>query len=169
MNRLTPLLRHAPLRPGKPLRRGTPLRPRPALPVGGSLTRSAKGGTGLRKTRLNPINRERRARLLLRQFGPPERRAWIASLPCITCGRRATAEAPNHNSHVRQTRAAGGGPDDVAPQCPACHRELEQVGREEFCRRRGRTVEDLDLAVDLIAEQWREKVRRETSAERSDL
>lgn len=148
-----------------PLRRSAPRRPCTTLPTGVSLARSAKVGTGLRRTKLNPINRERKARLVLQQFGPPERRAWIASLPCITCGRRPIPEAPNHNSHIKRTRAAGGGPEDIGSQCWECHHELEQVGRAAFCARRNRTVEDLDLAVDLIAEQWWEKVSRGTSTE----
>lgn len=149
------LRRRTPLRPGKVRLKRSPLRPRrAALPSGGRGLRSAKGGTGLRQTRLRAINPERRARLLVEQFGPPERRAWIASLPCLTCGRLSTPDLPSHNSHIKHTRAADGGPEDVGPQCWECHHELEHYGTETFCRRRGRTVEDLFLAVDLIAEQW---------------
>lgn len=126
-------MKRTPLRPGtKPLARHSGL-PRARKP-------------------LRARNPERQERLLERQFGPPERRAWIASLPCATCPavRGRPSPPPSENSHVR-SRGAGGGPDDVVPQCAACHRELHR-GRKSFEARHG-----LDLAAlaAAYARRWR--------------
>jgi hypothetical protein len=77
-------------------------------------------------------------------------------LPCATCGRGATKYRPNHNSHVRHSRGAGGGPDDVIAQCWRCHRALGDEGIATFCVRRNSTPEHLYRLADLTAEAWRQ-------------
>jgi hypothetical protein len=116
----------------------------------------ARSGAGLRQKRLNPINRERLARTHERQYGSPERRAWVASLPCATCGRRATEDVPNHNSHVRHSRGAFGGPEDIIAQCGSCHLALHAQGIETFCARRNSMPAHLYAIADRTAAAWRE-------------
>lgn len=151
--------RHPSLRPRKRFGRRTPL----GVEVRGARSRvvgkpapAATRGAGLRQTRLNPINRERLARTHERQYGSPERRAWVASLPCATCGRRPTEAVPNHNSHVTRSRGAGGGPGDVIAQCLSCHLALASEGIATFCARRNSTRADLYALADKTAAAWRE-------------
>lgn len=118
-------LRRTPLARGSnPLRRRAPLK----------ATAKLEGGEPLkRRTRLNPINRERKARLYAEQFGPEAE--VIRQLPCVACGH----EAPSIPHHVK-SRGAGGRREAQVPLCQSdprfgylgCHEELHAVGRRTF-------------------------------------
>lgn len=88
-----------------PLRRKTPLRNR---------------------TRINPLNEERRAQRRAEEFGPQAE--LCRGLPCCVC----FAPPPSDPAHVR-TRAAGGRDDaNVVPLCRAHHTEQHTVGIKTF-------------------------------------
>lgn len=114
MKRSAPLRRHAPLASGAPLER---------------------------KTRLAPVNRERRAKLRAIQFGAHA--DVIRSLPCCACGR----PGPSDPHHVR-SRGAGGDRRHIAPLCRADHDALHRMGRASF-----EAARSVDLAA-VAAELW---------------
>ena len=57
-----------------------------------------------------------------RIYGPPARRAWVKSLPCIVCG-----HVPSENAH---TENGGMGRkadyDTIAPMCRTHHRAFDE-------------------------------------------
>lgn len=126
-------MRRSPLRPGtkglarSPLRRGT------------TLLR--------RKTRLNPVDEERAARLRREQFGG--KAEWIRSLPCATCPRRP----PSDPSHVK-TRGAGGKAKHLIPQCHEDHVEFHSAGIETFHERRGLASGTLLALAEEYSARW---------------
>lgn len=126
-------MKRSPLAPGRPPKRRTPLR------SASHLERSELR----REARINPVNRERRARLYERNFGAYS--DVIRALPCCTCGRRA----PSDPSHVRARGMGGcnGSKRDLVPQCRECHRAFE-ADRAGFQAARG-----IDLAA-VAAELW---------------
>ena len=68
-------------------------------------------------------------------YGSEERVEWIRSFRCSTC---RDEPSPSEASHVVAKRPRGrGGPEQVIPQGPACHRELHALGAKTFERRRG--------------------------------
>ena len=79
-----------------------------------------------RRTRIAPINRERKAKLAAIQYG--RKAAWIRTLPCEACGAWPTVA-----HHVR-TKGAGGSSDDLAPLCAECHDLVHTLGRSTFRR-----------------------------------
>ncbi len=81
-----------------------------------------------REKGLRAINPERRRLLFERQFGSKERTRFIRDFPCATC---TNSKRLTQCSHVK-SRGAGGGPDDMIPQCYQCHHELHQIGLEAF-------------------------------------
>ena len=104
-----------------PLKRKTPL---------------VRGTSQLKRSNLKPRNVERAAAERLRDFGPQAE--WMRDLPCSTCG----ARPPSEPSHVGHSRGAGGTRDDLAPQCPDCHRAVHR-GRLTFERERGVALAEL--------------------------
>lgn len=84
-----------------------------------------------RKANLKPkVPAKRSAKAVrekLRAYGPAERRAWIASLPCVIC-----SATPSQNAHVRTSANAGTGykPDAkwIIPLCARCHQLQEDHG-----------------------------------------
>lgn len=108
-------------------------------------------------TRSAPLpkrNAKRAAAKLIRNYGPPSRREWVASLPCATCG----APPPSENSHVHATGMGGCGGDlqDVIPQCRPCHEELH-AGIKTFLAERGETIEWLEELAAQVAAEWERK------------
>lgn len=86
----------------------------------------------MKKSRLNPVNRKRREKRFLREFGSEERVDWYRRQPCDTCGKPAGdgVDTPlNECSHV--VHAAGKRPHHMVPQCRYCHLEYH-AGRETF-------------------------------------
>lgn len=90
----------------------------------------------MKKTPVNPVNRKRRRRLFLEQYGESYG-DWIRSMPCIGCGRLDEIQA----SHV-QSKGAGGKKDSLVPMCFDCHSEYGR-GRHTFERRH-----DIDLELE---------------------
>lgn len=127
----SPIRRHAPLAPGKPPKRNAPIR------SASHLERSELR----REARINPVNRERRAKLRAIQFG--EHADTVRSLPCCACGSRSQI----HPHHVR-SRGAGGTAADLAPLCMTCHDRVHTMGRLSFEAAHG-----IDLAA-VAAELW---------------
>lgn len=60
-----------------------------------------------------------------RQFG--EIREWAIRMPCCTCFRHP-GETGSQPSHAK-SRGAGGGADDIGPQCMWCHQLFHTLGR----------------------------------------
>ena len=80
-----------------------------------------------RRTPIRKRNPERLARLQVQQFGPGEYKAHIKSLSCLVCGCW-----PVDPAHVLKTRAAGGGPEGMAPLCREHHIAFESIGEDRF-------------------------------------
>lgn len=109
--------------------------------------------TELRRTGpIRRVNRERRERRFERAYESDARVEWIHGLGCATC----PAPDPSECSHVL-TRAAGGGPDDMIPQCFGCHDAFHSLGRETF--EREYDVNLASLAAE-YARRWRERLPR---------
>lgn len=80
-----------------------------------------------RRTPIRKRNPERLARLQVEQFGADGYKEHIKSLPCLVCG-----SWPVDPAHVLRTRAAGGGPDGMAPLCREHHTAFDSLGEERF-------------------------------------
>lgn len=112
------------------------------------LREEGKKFSHLKRTRINPVNPERKRRLREQKFG--EKADWISSLPCDTCG----APPPSDPSHY-PSRGAGGTKKDLFPQCRSCHEELG-AGPETFQRKHD---VDLNERTSLYERIWQEEVR----------
>ncbi|HEV2161863.1 MAG TPA: DUF968 domain-containing protein, partial [Stellaceae bacterium] len=68
--------------------------------------------------------------IIPRRLRDPAHLKYVASLPCLICGR-----TPAHAHHLRfaQLRSLGSKPSDewTVPLCPIHHRSLHDAGREE--------------------------------------
>lgn len=87
------------------------------------------------------VNKERQARLYLRNFHGPlenDHSVYVRSLPCCACGRRGLTEAA-HVTHARGMGGANGDWSALAPLCgfdgvrEGCHRlyDEDRVAFEE--------------------------------------
>lgn len=98
----------------KPLARKSPMR---------------RGTSTLKQTPLAPVNRERKAAELLRCYGTPARRDFVTQRDCDTCGREATPDYPNQQSHIEVWGTSyRADKERVITQCFACHGELGAAG-----------------------------------------
>ena len=137
--RYTPLRRQTPLRTSgtalkrTEMKRGPAPRRRAEMPRGGPLPKA---------------NRERLAARREKQRGPHGE--WVSGLPCCTCYPTLYVDGPDFAqrmqrihcggtrlsdpSHFEHTRGAGGGPQDIIPQCRACH-DATTCGVETYAER----------------------------------
>lgn len=115
-----------------PIRRTTPLR---------------------RSSRLAPRNAKRKSERWTRQFGSPERVAFVRSLCCVAC--LNFGEIENH--HIT-SRGAGGVATDIVPLCQTCHRAWHKQGRRTFCARWEIFEEDLRGFAAHTEEMWQKHV-----------
>jgi len=103
----------------------------------------------MKRSRLRPVNRERRDRLREEMFGS-EFIEWIRLRPCGVC-----SESPPSDPHHVRSRAAGGRNDsNVAPLCRVCHTRVHQLGKLTFRSRTGVNLEDVAREEWAI---WKEK------------
>lgn len=111
------------------------------------LNRGTKGlartGGPKRGKGVNPVNRERRAKLREKQFG--RHADFIRSLACVAQG--SYCKGRIEVAHVK-SRGAGGTAKDTVPMCWAHHKLQHWLGRDTFERMQG-----LDLAA-IAAELW---------------
>ena len=91
-----------------------------------------------RKTPMKKIDPKRRARERERAYGPPERRRWIAGLPCSVPGCERTEI---HNAHVKPEGRPTDGPSGMArkedyqqiiPLCWWHHLQIHEIGQRAF-------------------------------------
>ena len=97
-------------------------------------TPKAKGQGLSRTTRVNPVNRQRKAKRMA-CFGPQAR--LCRTLPCVACGRR-----PPSDPHHVLSRGAGGKDADTCSLCRRCHDLLGSIGSKTFEARFGVSLED---------------------------
>jgi len=109
-----------------------------------------------RKTPLKAANPERRARETLRAYGPPERRAWVCSLPCSVPGCWATRSVQAHvNPEGRPSgMARKHDASQIIPLCGIHHQEYHQIGQDSFNRRHNM---DVDMCAMVIDCRWKER------------
>lgn len=107
-------------------------------------TPKAKGQGLARSKRVNPINRERKAKLSAQNFGPCSRMARLS--PCVvkTCKRLP----PHEPAHVRSRGAGGQDFANVVSMCTPHHREQHDSGIQSFQARYGL---DLEAEANAIA------------------
>ncbi len=103
------------------------------------------------RTRINPVNRKRRAKAFVRNFGA--KRAWIVSLDCVVpgCWRR-----PVDPAHVKSVGARGTSADLVA-LCAGPdghHREQHDHGIKTFQAKYGL---DLPAIAAKLEATWQER------------
>jgi|SRR5882672_4020261 len=79
----------------------------------------------IRKSRVKPVNAKRKAKELLRTFGPPERREWMKLMPCV-------ADCCPHKTENVHTKGGGGSRRAdarfIVPMCRFHHRYLHDHG-----------------------------------------
>lgn len=111
----------------------------------------ARSGRIARATPLPKVNRRRKAKELLRTYGPAERRAWITGFPCLTCGHPPKSE----QSHLRSRSGAGrkGDAATIVPMCRGCHDLYPQQSkwRQRFPHW---TDAELARAARVFADAW---------------
>lgn len=107
-------MRRTPIKRGKPLKRG---------------------GSLVRRTRLRPVNRERKLERYERAYG--ERGELVRAMPCLLLGNGCWG--PIEAAHVK-SRGAGGTCRDLVPLCSRHHAEQHQAGIKTFCK-----THDIDL------------------------
>lgn len=87
--------------------------------------------SGLKRSRINPYNKERRKKKFKRNFGSEERVKLIKKMTCVvpSCSKRNC-----HNAHVKARGMGGakGDKNDIVPLCPKHHREQEKLGNKDF-------------------------------------
>lgn len=91
------------------------------------LRRSPVKRTGIKRgrTRIPAVNRSRAEKLRRYQFGPPEYVEFLRAHRCCTC---ETDWPIVDASHAAKTRAAGGRPWHMVPQCRMCHNLVHLKG-----------------------------------------
>lgn len=109
-----------------------------------------RGGGLKRRTKVRPVNPERKQRLFGEGFGSEARVRWVASLACVVPG---CDGGPCENAHT-VSRGSGGKARDVVPMCPAHHTEQHQLGIRTFASKYG-----LDLESEAAATEraWQER------------
>ena len=105
------------------------------------------------------MNPKRLKRLRAEQFGKDGKREWILGLSSVVSGKRGWAGNPMTPAHVGGTRAAGAGPEMVAPLLWTEHIDFDSTMRDErFEARYGISrLKIRELAVELEAEWQRMK------------
>lgn len=103
----------------------------------------------MKRTRLRPVNQQRRKREFARAYGSKARVQWVQSLACLVCLSR-----PSENAHTPSRSGMGrkGDACTIVPLCSACHHRLHQVGLETFQRECGI---DLAQCAEIIDAAWR--------------
>lgn len=126
----------------------TPLRRRKPMPRAGARKPvAARSGTPKPRKALPKTNPVRRAKNLLRAYGPKERREWISRQPCILGG-----AGPIDPVHVK-TGGTGYKADAkwVVPLTHSYHEELHQHGQSTFEAKYGI---DLHWWAQVIDARW---------------
>lgn len=86
----------------------------------------------MKKTRLNPVNRKRKAKRLETDFGGRRYAEFISGLECAVCGAYCEWTVPAHLT----SRGAGGKADVIVPLCAArfgingCHERYDNHDEE---------------------------------------
>lgn len=136
------------------LSRNTPLRAKSWCRTCGKSLCDCGEPPKLKRTPLNPVNRERkrRRREAGEVYGAFHR--WLSTLPCILM------DAPGHEClgtvtghHVKSVGAGGKDWANEVPVCADAHAELHHAGRETFETRYGL---DLSLIAAGLAERYEE-------------
>ena len=136
------------MRRNKPLRR-SPLKAKPSCthPGCAGSTICRRTDKPLKRSRLNPYNRSRRARRFEEGFESEERVAWYRHQFCAVPG---CPTGPCEVAHVK-SRAAGGTADDAVPLCSPHHREQHDIGIRTF---EGKYGLDLETMAEHYAQLW---------------
>ena len=105
------------------------------------------------------MNRKRLKRLRAKQFGTDGKREWILGLSSVVSGKRGWNGNPMTPAHVGGTRAAGAGPEMMAPLLWTEHVDFDSSMRDErFESRHGISRSRIrELAVELEMEWQRMK------------
>lgn len=135
----SPLRRRAPLRGGKPLRakRKLKAKKRPA-----------------RRTKIKPVNPKRLKRLRAMQGLDGPKARWIRSMACCVTGHPGTEEWPIDVAHVGKTRAAGGGPEQVAPLWRPVHSDFDSLPADVFEAKYGFSKDMVRAQADDLEREW---------------
>ena len=106
-------------------------------------TELKRGGELKRKTRVNPVNRERKAANRIKHYtGGIDYDTWIRRKRCVRCvalGRRQPTRTVA--AHVK-SKGAGGTWEDLIPLCFSCHLHQHACGIETF---------EAEIGIDLVA------------------
>lgn len=102
------------------------------------------------RTRIKPVNRERKQRLYERNFG--KHSDWIRSMPCAITG----APPPSDPHHVKR-RGMGGCGGDKRHLVPLCRYWNEELERNHY-------PEHEAMLADLAAELWARSPHRDEEA-----
>lgn len=103
-----------------------------------------RGTARLKRTRLRPVNRKRKAALRVEQFGEGYVN-WLRDRACVACG-----TWPTEPHHIR-SRGAGGRESDQVPLCRGCHDSGHGMGWKTW---QARTGVDLRWEADGLWGRW---------------
>ena len=106
----------------------------------------------MKRTRLAPVNRKRKARRFEAAYHSPGFIAWVHSLACAVPG---CARTDIHAAHV-VSRARGGTWQDVAPLCGSHHDDQHRLGVGLFNQKYGIDLAGIAAAVAL---RWKAFIR----------
>lgn len=110
----------------------------------------------MKRSRIKPANKARRAERLARDFGPQA--ILCRLLPCFACWAPPPSDPDHH-----PTRGAGGRDHNTAPLCRRCHDERGRIGVLTFQRKH---LIDLELATRVLATIVRRAFRGRNGWER---
>lgn len=102
----------------------------------------------MKRSRLNPVNRQRREKEFARAYGGKARVEFVKALGCCIC--KAT---PSDNAHLpsRSGMSRKGDAERIVPLCRLHHRELHERGQASVEQRHGI---DLDIWAEAVTIAW---------------
>jgi len=93
---------------------------------------------------------ERKKKRFKKHFYSVERVRFIASHPCELTGKLCSI----HNAHMK-SRGAGGTYKHVVPLHFLAHKDFDEMGKEKFEKKYGRTKQSVRDRAEYYHEQWK--------------
>ncbi|MFA6046798.1 MAG: hypothetical protein WC718_17585 [Phycisphaerales bacterium] len=117
----------------------------------------------MKRTRINPANRDRRKRLYERNYG--DKADWIRAQPCEVTKADPENGWPIQAAHTkaRGMGGCGGSKLDLVPLAPWVHRDFDLLTDARFLAKYERTKQSVKDAAPRYEAAWQEYQAREAA------